>query len=324
MNSEIKNNIKNDSGKEIMDLKILFKIAKSTSKWFISAFVIVFTVGMLLNFFVFPNLRYYSKSHIIVSFKNILFQEKISNSFSGEDVNMWLIKSQQYWVQYVNNWHTAATKTLQSDEFLSELSKLLNNRFSIEDLRKRIKFDRDIEVNSLNITVSSNSREDAYKINETLLKDFTEQKNAEFEKAYSDFLTSLNYGIQENQNKLNDIKVQAENEIISYYKKELNGSSKNPEDIKIQNEAAVSDNLKQQINSLENEYKLLIETRENIKENKDYFINRIFYILEPQVYSNLDFLRNIILSIFVGLILAIATSLIVNIYNQKKGKVNSY
>jgi capsular polysaccharide biosynthesis protein len=324
MNSEIKKNIKNDSEKEIMDLKILFKIAKGTSKWFISAFVIVFITGMLLNFFVFPNLRYYSKSHIIVSFKNILFQEKISNSFPGEDVNMWLIKSQQYWVQYVNNWHTAATKTLQSDEFLSELSKSLNNRFSIEDLRKRIKFDRDIEVNSLNITVSSNSREDAYKINETLLKIFTEDKKIEFEKAYSNFLAGLDKKIIENGKKLNDIKAESENEIVSYYKTDLNGNKIKLENIKIQNEIAISYNLKQQIYSLENEYKLLVETRENIKENKDFFVKRIFYYLEPQVYSNLDFLRNIILSIFAGSILAVITSLIVNIYNQKKGKVNSY
>jgi len=321
MNSEIKNNIKNDSEKEIMDLKILFKIAKSTSKWFISAFVIVFTVGMLLNFFVFPNLRYYTKSHIIVSFKNIIFQEKISNSFPGEDVNMWLIKTQQYWVQSVNNWHTAATKTLQSDEFLSKLSKSLNNRFSVEDLRKRIKFDRDIEVNSLNITVSSNNREDAYKINETLLKIFTEDKKFEFEKAYSTFLAAIDKKIIENQKKLNDINAKAESEIVNYYKNDLNGS-KTSKDLSTQNNFAVSSSLTEQINNLENEYKLLIETRENIKENKDFFVNRVFYILEPQVYSNLDFLRNIILSIFAGLILAIATSLIVNIYNQRKGKVN--
>ena len=157
-----------------------------------------------------------------------------------------------------------------------------------------------------------------------MLKDFTEQKNAEFEKAYSDFLTSLNDRIQENQNKLNDIKVQAENEIVNYYKTDLNGNKIKLEDIKIQNEVAVSDNLKQQIYILENEYKLLVETIENVKENKDFFVKRIFYYLEPQVYSNLDFLRNIILSIFVGLILAVITSSIVNIYNQRKGKVNSY
>ena len=314
MNSEIKNNIKNDSEKEIMDLKILFKIAKSTSKWFISAFVIVFTVGMLLNFFVFPNLGYYSKSHIIVSFKNILFQEKISNSFPDEDVTMWLIKSQQYWVQYVNNWHTAGTKILQSDEFLNKLSKSLNNTFSVEDLKKRIKLDRDIEVNSLNITVSSNNREDTYKINETLLKIFTEDKNIEFEKAYSNFLNDLDKKIIENGKKLNDTKIEAENEIVNYYKNDLN----------LQNNFVVSSNLAEQINNLENEYKLLVETRENAIGNKDYFVNRIFYYLEPQVYSNLDFLRNIILSIFAAFILAITTSLIVNIYNQKKSNMNSF
>ena len=309
--------------KKIMDLKILFKIAKSTSKWFISVFVIVFTIGMLLNFFVFSNLRYYSKSHIIVSFKNILFQEKISNSFPDEEVNLWLIKSQQYWVQYVNNRHTAATKTLQSDEFLSKLSKSLNNRFSIDDLRKRIKFDRDIEVNSLNITVSSNSREDAYIINETLLKIFTVDKNIEFEKAYFNFLAGLDTKIIENGNRLNDLKNEAENEIIDYYRNVLNGS-KNIKDLNIENNFGVSLSLVEQMNSMESEYKLLIETRENVKENKDFFVNRIFYNLEPQIYSSLDFLRNIILSIFIGLILAIATSLIVNIHNHKKGKVNSY
>jgi capsular polysaccharide biosynthesis protein len=321
MDSEIKKNIKNDSEKEIMDLKILFKIAKSTCKWFISVFIIVFTVGMMANFFVFPNLRYYSKSHIIVSFKNILFQEKISNGFPGEEVNMWLIKSQQYWVQYTNNWDTAATEILQSDEFLNKLSKSLNNRFSVGDLSKRIKFDRVIEVNSLNITVSSNNREDAYKINETLLKIFTEDKKVEFEKAYSNFLAGLDKKILENQKKLSDIKDETEIEIVNYYKNNLNGSE-NLNNANIQDNLVLSSNLIEQINNLENEYKLLIEARENVKENKDYFVNRIFYILEPQVYSNLDFLRNIILSIFAGLILAISTSLIVNIYNQKRGKVN--
>ncbi|MCL6087398.1 MAG: hypothetical protein M1475_03205, partial [Actinobacteria bacterium] len=187
---------------------------------------------------------------------------------------------------------------------------------------KRIKLDRDIEVNSLNITVSSNNREDSYKINKTLLEVFTEQKNIEFEKAYSDFSTSLNNKLKENQNRLSEIKIQAENEIINYYKEELNDSSKNTEGIKIQNEIAVSDNFKQQIDNLEGEYKLLIETMENVRQNKDFFVSRIFYNLEPQVYSNLDFLRNIILSVFAGLILAVAASLIVNIYNQKKNKVN--
>ena len=323
MNSEIKNNIKSDSEKEIMDLRILFKIAKGTYKWFISVFIIMFIMGMLLNFFVFPNLIYYSKSHIIVSFKNILFQEKISNSFPEEEVNMWLITSQQYWVQYVNNWQTAITKTLQSDEFLIKLSKSLSSRFSVEDLRKRLRFDRDIEVNSLNITVSSNNREDAYKINETLLKTFTEDKKIEFDKAYYSFLDGLDKKIIENQNKLYGIKAEAEKEIVNYYKNDLNGP-KNLVDLNTQNNFGVSLNLIEQINNLGNEYTLLTETRENVKENKEFFINRIFYNLEPQVYSNLDFLRNIILSIFVGLIMAITTSLIVNIQNHKKGKVNSY
>jgi capsular polysaccharide biosynthesis protein len=302
----------------VIDLKVLFKIIRNTKKWFISALIVVFIIGMLLNFFAFPNLRYYSKSHIIVSFKNIVFQNKISEGFPGEDINMWMIKSQENWAQYVNNWHTAGTKILNSDEFLNKLSKSLNNRFSIEDLKKRIKFDRVVEVNSLNITVSSNNSQDAYKINETLLKIFTEDKKTEFETAYSNFLAGLDKRIIENGKKLNDIKVEAENEIINYYKNDLNGS-KDIGDLNIKEDTAIPAELKEQINNLENEYKLLIESKENAKENKDYFVNRIFYILEPQVYSNLDLLRNIILSFFAGLILAIATSLIVNIYNQKKG-----
>jgi capsular polysaccharide biosynthesis protein len=302
----------------VIDLKVLFKIIRNTKKWFISALIVVFIIGMLLNFFAFPNLRYYSKSHIIVSFKNIVFQNKISEGFPGEDINMWMIKSQENWAQYVNNWHTAGTKILNSDEFLNKLSKSLNNRFSIEDLKKRIKFDRVVEVNSLNITVSSNNSQDAYKINETLLKIFTEDKKNEFETAYSNFLAGLDKRIIENGKKLNDIKVEAENEIINYYKNDLNGS-KDIGDLNIKEDTAIPAELKEQINNLENEYKLLIESKENAKENKDYFVNRIFYILEPQVYSNLDLLRNIILSFFAGLILAIATSLIVNIYNQKKG-----
>ena len=157
-----------------------------------------------------------------------------------------------------------------------------------------------------------------------MLKIFTEDKKIEFEKAYSNFLVGLDKKIIENGKKLNDIKAEAENEIVNYYKTDLNDNNKNPKDIKIQNEIAISYNLKQQIYSLENEYKLLVETRENVKENKDFFVKRIFYYLEPQVYSNLDFLRNIILSIFAGLILAITTSLIVNIFNQKKGNMNSF
>ncbi|MDD5660086.1 MAG: hypothetical protein PHR39_08785 [Actinomycetota bacterium] len=317
MNSESASDIKDNSEKEVIDLKVLLKIIAGTKKWFISVFAIAFIAGILLNFFAFPNLRYYSKSHIMISFKNILFQEKISNGFPDEDINMWLIKSQQYWVQYVNNWHTASEKILQSDEFLSNLSNSLGNSPSVESLRKSIKLDRDIEVNSLNITVSSNNREDAYRINKTLLEVFTKQKNTEFEKAYLDFLADLDIKITENQKKLNEIKAQVENEIMAYYKEELNGG-KSPEDIKVQNEIAISDKFKEQIGNLESEYGLLMETRENARENKDYFVYRTFYDLEPQVYSNLDFLRNVILSIFIGSILAIATSLIVNIYNQKK------
>ena len=317
------NNIKNDPEKEILDLKALIKIAKSTIKWFISVFIIVFTVGLILNFFVLQNQIFYSKSHVIISFKNILFQEKISNSFPGEEVNMWLIKSQQDWISYVNNWQVAAARTLTSDEFLSNLSKSLNNFYSVEDLKKRIKFGRNIEVNNLDITVSSNNREDAYKINKTLLKDFTEQKNAEFEKAYTNFLDNLDIKIIENEKKLNDIKVEAENEIVNYYKNNLNGV-KNLKDLNIQNNFEYSSNITEQINNLGSEYKLLVETKENVEENKDFFVNRTFNILDSHVYLNLDFLRNIILSIFGGLILAIITSLIVNIYNQKKGKVNSY
>ena len=323
MNSEIKKNIKNNSEKEIIDLKILFKIAKGTGKWFVSVFVIVFTVGILLNFFVFSNLSYYSKSHIIVSFKNVLFQEKISNSFPDENANMWLLKYPQYWIQDVNTWLTITTNTLQSDEFLSKLSKLLNSRFSVEDLKKRIKFDRIIDINSLNITVSSNNKEDAYLINETLLKIFTEDKKIEFEKAYSNFLAGLDEKIIENQKKLIGIKAEAEKEAVNYYRDNLS-ESKNLENLNIQNNFAVSSSLIEQINTIENDYKLLIETRENVKNNKSFLVDRIFYNLEPQVYSNLDFLRNIILSLFAGLVLAISTSLIVNIFNQKKGKVNSY
>ncbi|MBM3702595.1 MAG: hypothetical protein FJW63_06375, partial [Actinobacteria bacterium] len=134
---------------KIIDLKALVKIIKNTKWWFISAFIIVFIIGMLLNFFAFPNPRYYSKSHIIVSFKNAIFQDFVSVNFKEENVNLWLIVNPMYWVQSVNNWLTATTKTLSSDEFLGELASKLNNRFTISELKKSIKFDRDIEINSL-------------------------------------------------------------------------------------------------------------------------------------------------------------------------------
>lgn len=306
---------------EIIDLKALVKIIKNTKWWFISTFIIVFIIGMLLNFFAFPNLRYYSKSHIIVSFKNAVFQDLVSINFKEENVNLWLIVSPTYWNQSVNNWLTATTKSLSSDEFLGELSGKLNNRFTISELKKSIKFDRDIEINSLNITVSRNNKSEAYEINKKLLEFFSQKKEAEFQEAYLKLLLKVDDRLRALEKNMDLISEEASLKVTDYYKNNLNNPDSNNQKVEeIFTSTALPDDLAAKINEYEIEYKMLSDVKNNLIENKDFYIKRIFYIIEPDVYSNLDFFRNIILSIFAGFLLACATSLFVNIYNNRSKK----
>lgn len=306
---------------EIIDLKALVKIIKNTKWWFISTFIIVFIIGMLLNFFAFPNLRYYSKSHIIVSFKNAVFQDLVSINFKEENVNLWLIVSPMYWNQSVNNWLTATTKTLSSDEFLGELAGKLNNRFTISELKKSIKFDRDIEINSLNITVSRNNKSEAYEINKKLLEFFSQKKEAEFQEAYLKLLLKVDDRLRALEKNMDLISEEASLKVTDYYKNNLNNPDSNNQKVEeIFTSTALPDDLAAKINEYEAEYKMLSDVKNNLIENKDFYIKRIFYIIEPDVYSKLDFFRNIILSIFTGFLLACATSLFVNIYNNRSKK----
>lgn len=306
---------------QIIDLKALVKIIKNTKWWFISTFIIVFIIGMLLNFFAFPNLRYYSKSHIIVSFKNAAFQDLVSINFKEENLNLWLIETPMYWVQSVNNWLTATTNTLSSDKFLGELSGKLNNRFTIEELRKSIKFDRVVEINSLNITVSRNNKTEAYEINEKLLEFFSQKKEAEFQDAYSNLLLKVDDRLRVLEKNMDLISEEASLKVTDYYKNNLNNPDSNNQKVEeIFTSIALPDDLTTKINEYEAEYKMLSDVKNNLIENKDFYIKRIFYIIEPDVYSNLDFFRNIILSIFAGFLLACATSLFVNIYNNRSKK----
>lgn len=306
---------------EIIDLKALVKIIKNTKWWFISTFVIIFIIGMLLNFFAFPNLRYYSKSHIIVSFKNAVFQDLVSINFKEDNENLWLIETPMYWVQSVNNWLTATTNILKSDEFLGELVDKLNNRFTISELKKSIKFDRDIEINSLNITVSRNNKSEAYEINKKLLEFFSQKKEAEFQEAYSKLILKVDSRMKTLEKNMDLISEEASLKVTDYYKNNLNNPDSNNQKVEeIFTNTALPDDLAAKINEYEIEYKMLSDVKNNLIENKDFYIKRIFYILEPDVYSNLDFFRNIILSIFAGFLLACVASLFVNIYNNRSRK----
>jgi len=302
---EEKKNIKEDE----IDLREIFRIFIKRKWWFVSTFIVVLIAGLLFTFLNTPIPEYSSTSII-----------KISDDYLLDSINKYFPKEAS----------ELKIGSLNDVSIELKLSKTLNNIISAldydidkDDLDKAIDVSIDKDKEILIITTVYNDAEVTYKINKTLLDVYKREKNSEFNEAYDRLLQKIEAGLIDTQKEIEELSGRAEEYIIGFNVKLLNEIEKSGSDIPFSGTNYTSPEIAGKLNHNLTVYNDLDEINCIITENKELFVNKIEVIENPEisdVVAEINYIRNVLITIFLAVIVGFMMVFIVNYLGSIKNK----
>jgi len=294
---EEKKNIKEDE----IDLREIFRIFIKRKWWFVSTFIVVLIAGLLFTFLNTPIPEYSSTSII-----------KISDDYLLDSINKYFPKEAS----------ELKIGSLNDVSIELKLSKTLNNIISAldydidkDDLDKAIDISIDEEKEILTLTTTYNDPEITYKINKTLLDVYKREKNSEFNEAYDRLLQKIEAGLIDTQKEIEELSIRAEEYIIGFNVKLLNEIEKSGSDIPFSGVNYTSPEITGKLNNSLTVYTDLNKINCIITENKELFVNKIEVIENPEisdVVAETNYIRNVLITIFLAVIVGFMMVFIVN------------
>jgi capsular polysaccharide biosynthesis protein len=281
-----------------LNLINLFKIIVKRKTTFLIAFTIVFLIGLTFTFLVSP--EHESTSQITLSDNEIFYNDELYKYFPGEANDLWIIPSTEKDTQridYIIGKLDSIDSELESDVILENALNALQGRITKTQLIKSINISIDRWWGGL-VTIESYAKtaDLAYNINKSILASYINQKKTELENAYNDLLEKLDREIDLSEKEIAALEDELEKDII------------NPV-------------LDKELGIVFEKYDVLNTTRQNMVSNKNIFIDRIRVIEPPEVIdvkNTSSYLRNILLSLIVAIVIGIITVFIVNYFKNPR------
>lgn len=290
-----------------IDLRELFRIFIKRKWWFIGTFVIVLIAGLLFTFLNTPD--YTSTSMLKV--KEDYYLDSIGEYFPEEASEL-----------KIGSLNDVATE-LKLSNTLNEVIKDLNYDIDRNDLGKAINISVDEEKEILTLTAVYNSPEIAYKINKTLLDAYKREKNSEFSESYGRILQKIETKLINIQEEIDKLSESAEEYIIGFNVKLLSEIEKSGSDIPFSGANYTSPEIAGKLNYTLSVYNDLEKINYILKENKELFVDKIEVIEGPEisdVVADANYIRNVLISIFVAIIIGFMIVFAVNYFAYSKNK----
>lgn len=264
-------NLNSNSKKGEITLKVIFHILVKSKFWFLIAFLIVFTGGLIFSLV--STYPHSIDASIKLTDNYKYYDDFLLENFPEKTEKLWLYKESEI-KDKENKILDSMQSEILSDNFLKELKRQLSFDISLEKLKKSIYPYRE---NSRNLTIKIvyNDPEKTFEIANELTKLLKFNKESELDSVYNLLLGEMNKKIEE---------VSTEFET---------------EDSEIDNKGLDSNH--EFYNDLTNAKTILLE-------NKEYFVNRISLVEEKQisdVYKYTNKSKNIIFSLILGVFLAL-------------------
>jgi len=300
MNEE-KNNIKEDE----IDLRELFRIFIKRKWWFVGTFLVILITGLLFTFL--KTQEYTSTS--ILKVKEDYYLDSISTYFPEE--------ASELKIGSLND----VSIELKLRETLNDVTKALNYNIDRNDLDKAIGISIDEEKEILTLTTTYNDPEITYKINKTLLGIYKNKKNSEFNKTYDRLMQKIEARIIDTQGQLDELSNLAEEYIIGFNVKLLNEIEKLGSGIPFSGANYTSPEIAGKLNHNLSVYNDLEKINYILTENKELFVNKIEVIENPEisdVVAETNYIRNVLITIFLAAIVGFMMVFIVNYFITSK------
>ena len=299
------NQRKDIASEDEIDLRELFKIFIKRKWWFIGTFIVVLIAGLLFTFLKTP--EYTSTSMLKV--KEDYYMDPIGIYFPEE--------ASELKIGSLND----VSIELKLSEILNEATKALSYNIDRNDLDKAINISVDEEKEILTLTTVYNNPEIAYKMNETLLDVYGKEKNSEFNKTYDRLIQKIEARIIDTQGQLDELSNLAEEYIIGFNVKLLNEIEKLGSGIPFSGANYTSPEIAGKLNHNLSVYNDLEKINYILTENKELFVNKIEVIENPEisdVVAETNYIRNVLITIFLAAIVGFMMVFIVNYFITSK------
>jgi len=294
---EEKKNIKEDE----IDLREIFMIFIRRKWWFVGTFIIVLIAGLLFTFLNTPTPEYSSTSII-----------RISDDYLLDSINTYFLEeASELKIGSLND----VSIELKLRETLNDIIRVLDYDIDKNDLDKAINVSIDKDKEILIITTVYNDAEVTYKINKTLLDVYKREKNLEFNEAYDRLLQKIEAGLIDTQKEIEELSGRAEEYIIGFNVKLLNEIEKSGSDIPFLGANYTSPEIAGKLNYTLTVYNDLEKINYILIENKELFVNKIEIIENPEisdVVAETNYIRNVLITIFLAVIVGFMMVFIVN------------
>ena len=306
---------KNNQVNEI-SLKSFFAVLNRRKITLIVTFLIIFAVGLVFTFLVAP--EYGSSSQIKILDDDIYYNNDLFKYFPGEASNLWIFQDYNRINAAIGKLNPI-TSELKSDIILNEIIKKANLNIRASTLSRSINTNIDRSSGIETITTYLKTKESAYQVNKILLETYINSKKTMLEAAYSDLLNKLDSRLKDINNDLESLSAQSRQSAVEFSIKWYDELEKfNLDKIEI---SFIDPVLAKNIETKYEEFNVLNNTRQNLVNNKDFFINRIEIIKNPEMSSiqdNSNYLRNILLSLIAAILIGIIVSFVVNYFKSSR------
>lgn len=308
---------------EVVDIKGILSIFKKRRWCFIVTFLVILILGLLFTFFIARDFQYKASTSITLSDDNLRMHRTISDNYPQEAKDLWLFNEGKITNQYFKNHLYLITSTIESEDFLEKVIKELNIDIETAELSQLTHIEKTMDGNGLTISNFYSNSDDAKEINQTLMGLYISQREEDFKDIYKRLTSLIEEDIRVLGQELDDLSLEAEEYSINF-NKDVIADINAEKDAKIVLETSgfLPPNLENKIEATTKSFNTLNEILDNLKGSEKLYIERIEIISGPAVYSNFNYLRNILLSIAaavaLGVILVYLIDFIISVRNKDR------
>jgi capsular polysaccharide biosynthesis protein len=310
------NNSQNKNPAELRDLfKVLFK---NKTAFFIS-FVVMLILFTMYTFLIGPN--YLSISKLNIKNLDTAYNNTLNKFFPDESSSLLIFPTKNI-DELEKTRLNLFLNQIKYGDILDNVSNILNNKYSRNDLIKSADLRINTDEKNLTINIYRKNAQDAYEINKAIIDYYLNKKDLEFSKSYSDLLVKIDTLVVDKSKTLDDLLNQAEKYVTDYNLSFIEKLKKS--DLVNLNFIGINyipPTLAMSINNIFGEVNDLTGAKNILEQNKDLFLKRVTIVEYPELANVVDysnFVRNIVLSIIVSLIFAAIISFIANYFKTPK------
>lgn len=319
-------NKKEENNKDVITTANIFNIFKRNKWWFIGTFLVVLFAGLIvlvagtiITFLKDP--IYESTSRIKIS--DNFFDDYLYKYYTEDAIKLGIFPT------FITNDVLDTSDAdnlylnLQSEEVLDEVVKKLDFEINKDELKNSISFIND-SINTIEIKVLNKNPQKAFIIINVLIEIYKQKKDLEFNQAYANIYNNIIKQINKINDELKKLAEITDTNVIKNNKKIYEELKKSNYSGSFSGINYISPDIQSQLNFKYQIYNKLEEIKFVLEQNKDFSIDRIIIISEPNVASepnNINYpsyMRYIFITLVTAIFMATVVCLIANYAKNSK------